>query len=134
MAIRNGITVRGMWFQTSILFYHVFVFHVSSKESIVFISFHSKKWRYDDVTPALWQNQIIVITDSIFLKFYIRCHTFWMGDFIHDKIYVFWKKKQKTDTSSIMSSHSCCRTALTYLPKKLLFTKTLIWPSKLSLI
>ena len=74
MAIQNGITVRGMNFQTSwnlfwnlfklyeifILFYQVFVCHVSSKENI-FISFHNKIWRYDDVTTVLWQNQIIVI-------------------------------------------------------------------------
>ena len=74
MAIQNGITVRGMNFQTSwnlfwnlfklyeifILFYQVFVCHVSSKENI-FISFHNKIWRYDDITTVLWQNQIIVI-------------------------------------------------------------------------
>ena len=75
MAIQNGITIRGMYFQTSwnlfwhlfklyeifILFYQVFVCHVSSKENIIFISFHNKIWRYDDVTTVLWQNQIIVI-------------------------------------------------------------------------
>ena len=44
-----------------ILFEQIFVCHMSSKESIVFISFHNKTWRYDGVTTALWQNQIIVI-------------------------------------------------------------------------
>ena len=70
VAIRNSVTVRSMWIQTSwnILFYQIFVSHMSSKESIVFISFHNKTWRYDDVTTALWQNQIIVILYSIFLK------------------------------------------------------------------
>ena len=63
VAIRNSVTVRSMWIQTSwnILFYQIFVSHMSSKESIVFISFHNKTWRYDGVTTALWQNQIIVI-------------------------------------------------------------------------
>ena len=45
MAIRNGITVRGIWFQTSWNFHPflpIFVYHVSSKESIIFISFHNK--------------------------------------------------------------------------------------------
>ena len=46
----------------------IFVFHVSLKESIIFISFYYKIWRYDDVTSALLQNQIIVILCSIFLK------------------------------------------------------------------
>ena len=50
------------------IFYQIFVSHVFSKESIIFISFYSKILRYDDVTTALWQNQIIVIVYSIFLK------------------------------------------------------------------
>ena len=32
----------------------------------LFISFHNKIWRYDDVTTALWKNQRIVIVYSIF--------------------------------------------------------------------
>ena len=50
------------------LFYQIFVCHESSKESIIFISIHNKIWHYDDVTTALWQNQIIVIVYSIFFK------------------------------------------------------------------
>ena len=46
----------------------IFVCHVSSKEIIIFISLHNKIWRYDDVTTVLWQNWIIVIVSSIFLK------------------------------------------------------------------
>ena len=52
----------------SSFFYQIFVCHVSSKESIILISFHNKIWRYDAVTTALWQNEIIVIVCSIFLK------------------------------------------------------------------
>ena len=51
-----------------ILFYQIFVWHVSPKESIIFISFHKIIWRYDDVTTALWQNQMTVISYSVFLK------------------------------------------------------------------
>ena len=56
VAIGNGVTNRGMWFQTLWLF-HPFLpdFCVSPvfKESIIFISFHNKLWSYDDVTTAL---------------------------------------------------------------------------------
>ena len=67
-----GFKLHGIF----ILFYQIFVSHVSSKENIIFISFLKKIWRYDDVTTAFWQNQIIVIVDSIFLKCLNRvlCH------------------------------------------------------------
>ena len=51
-----------------IFFYQIFVCQVSSKESIIFISFDNKIWRYHDVTTALWQNQIIVIVYSRFFR------------------------------------------------------------------
>ena len=68
VAIQNDVTVRGVCFQTSRNFHQIFVCHVSSEEVLFLSQFHNKIWRYDDVTTALWQNQVIAIVYSIFLK------------------------------------------------------------------
>ena len=123
-----GFKLHGLF----IVFYQVVVCDVFSKESIIFISFHKKVWRYDDVITISWQNQWIIIVYFIFLK----CLNKVSWEILYaTKINVFWKKqKQKRDTSCIMSSYCCCGTTLPYLPKKWRFIKILIWLSKPSLI
>ena len=124
-----GFKLHGLF----IVFYQVVVCDVFSKESIIFISFHKKVWRYDDVITISWQNQWIIIVYSIFLK----CLNEVSWEILYaTKINVFWKKKKKKkrDTSCIMSSYCCCGTTLPYLPKKWRFIKILIWLSKPSLI
>ena len=123
VAILNGVTIRGMWFQTSWnfhLFYQIFVCHGSSKESIMFILFHNKIWLYDDATTAIWQNQIIVIAYSIFLKGLNKeWFSPWEWEILSTaKINEFLKKRLVSkDTSCIMSFHCCYRITLLYLPK-----------------
>ena len=87
-----GFKLHGIF----IFFYGVFVCHVSSKESIMFISFHNIIWRYVDVTTALLQNQIIVIVYSIFLIcLKSGVMSFELGILSTTKVNVFWKKHEK---------------------------------------
>ena len=82
-----GFKLHGLF----IVFYQVVVCDVFSKESIIFISFHKKVWRYDDVITISWQNQWIIIVYSIFLK----CLNEVSWEILYaTKINVFWKKKQ----------------------------------------
>ena len=78
-----------------ILFYQIFVCHVSSKENIIFVSFYNKIWRYDDVTTALWQNQIIVIVYSICLKCLNKVLHFVNGGFFPQQRLMSFEKKHK---------------------------------------
>ena len=86
-----------MWFQTTWNFhpfYQVFVCDVFSKESIIFISFHKKVWRYDHVITISWQNQGIIIVYCIFLK----CLNKVSWEILYTtKINKFWKKKKKKE-------------------------------------
>ena len=132
-----GFILHGIF----ILFYQIFVWHVSSKESIIFISFYNKIWLDDDVTTALCQNQIIVIVYSIFLKSLNKVYAFWMGDFTTTKINVFWKKhkKQISPLESDFSQKSLVGLLnhLWYKPKtmKLFFSrKNVRWKKGLNII
>ena len=103
----------------------LFVSHMSSKENI-FISFHKKVWHYVYVTTALWQNQIIVIVDSIFLKCLNRvlCHV--NGGFDPQQRLMSFEKDKK-----LILFVSCLPIVVV---EQWLFTKIFIWRHKLSLI
>ena len=104
----------------------IFVCHIFSKESIIFISFHNKTWRYDDVTTTLWQNQITVIVYSIFLKCLNKVPCLENGGFYPpQRLMCFEKNVNKIDTSCNMFSHCCCRTTLPYVPKNVFAQKFL---------
>ena len=91
------------------------------------------KWRYDDVSTALWPHQIIAIAYSIFLKC-LNKESYLLNSWFYRQQKLVSFEKTKKHTSWIMSPHCCYRTTLPYLSQKLLVTKILIWPSKLSLI
>ena len=99
-----GFKLHGVF----IFFFRVFVCHVSSKESIMFITFHNIIWRFVDVTTALLQNQIIVIVYSIFLIcLKSGVMSFELGILSTTKVNVFWKKHEKQ-----ILLISCLRTAV----------------------
>ena len=76
--------------------YQTFVCHVSSKEIIIFISFHNKIWRYHDVTTVIWQNHIIIIVYFIFLKCLNKMLCLVNGGFYpQQRLTSFEKKKHK---------------------------------------
>ena len=88
------------------------LYAMSSKESIVFISFYKKIWPYNGAITALWQNQIIVIVCSIFLTCLNKVQCFVNGGFYPQQRLINFEKNIKTDTSCVMSSH--CTYLLTY--------------------
>ena len=117
---------------TFIFFYQIFVCHPSSKESIIFISFHKK---YDYVTTALWQNQIIGIAYSIFLECLNKVLCAVNGGFYPQQRLMSFEKKHKKQILLV----SCLPIVVVeqryhIFPKKWLFTKTFTWPYKPSLI
>ena len=84
---------------------------MSSKESIVFISFYKKIWRYNGAITALWQNQIIVIVCSIFLTCLNKVWCFVNGGFYPQQRLINFEKKHKKQILLV----SCLPIVLTYL-------------------
>ena len=62
-----------------------FLYATCLQKKALFFSSHNKIWRYGDANTALWQNQIILIVYSIFLKCLNKLLCL---------VNVFWKKKK----------------------------------------
>ena len=71
------------------------LYAMSSKESIVFISFYKKIWPYNGAITALWQNQIIVIVCSIFLTCLNKVQCFVNGGFYPQQRLINFEKNIK---------------------------------------